>query len=457
MRAPDSTRAKMSRPSSSRPNQCVADGPSRRRAQLLRSRIEARECRTDQRRQDGDEHDGRADSGHRPIQWSRRIGSMSISYSYRIRGSTRPYRRSVKRFIADVGHRDQQDAPLHERIVAESDRLNQQSADARPGEDRLGDDGAGQHRAELQADERDDRNQAVAERVTRSLPARATRRGHARRSRTARAVPRAAWRASSAPESRRARRPARPPAGPGSPSVPRPETGSHPSSIENTIASSGPSQKFGIEMPSERQRRRCVIDAVPRHTAAAMPSGMANATATIIAAAASSIVAGMRSRIGGRDRLVRCAASVRDRRAARRRESGRTARAAGGPDRAARAAPRRPAGDAALAEHRLRRIAGNQVNEREDQCRDAEQYRDRQRDAAREKPQHADLARSRTSALCLVLVRAEHILGDRHFVQRETGIRRARLRHWDCQAYSGRPRPAPFFRSWSIGGSRSGS
>ena len=33
-------------------------------------------------------------------------------------------------------------------------------------------------------------------------------------------------------------------------SVPRPPTGSQPSSTANTIASSGPSQKFGIEMPT---------------------------------------------------------------------------------------------------------------------------------------------------------------------------------------------------------------
>ncbi len=32
--------------------------------------------------------------------------------------------------------------------------------------------------------------------------------------------------------------------------VPRPDTGSHPSPTENTIASSGPSQKFGIEIPT---------------------------------------------------------------------------------------------------------------------------------------------------------------------------------------------------------------
>ena len=31
--------------------------------------------------------------------------------------------------------------------------------------------------------------------------------------------------------------------------VPLPDTGSHPSVIAKTIASSGPSQKFGIEMP----------------------------------------------------------------------------------------------------------------------------------------------------------------------------------------------------------------
>jgi hypothetical protein len=68
-----------------------------------------------------------------------------------------------------------------------------------------------------------------------------------------------------------------------------------------------------------------------------------------------------------------------------------------------------------LAEHRLRRIAGNEVNEREDEGRDAEQYRDRQRDAPRQKPKQ-------TSALCFVLVRAEHILRDCHVVERKSGI-----------------------------------
>src|SRR5436190_10012901 len=65
----------------------------------------------------------------------------------------------------DVGHRDEQDAALHERIVARVDRLNQQAADAGPREDGLGDDRAREHRAELEADDRHDRNEAVAERM----------------------------------------------------------------------------------------------------------------------------------------------------------------------------------------------------------------------------------------------------------------------------------------------------
>ena len=44
-------------------------------------------------------------------------------------------------------------------------------------------------------------------------------------------------------------------------SVPRPDTGSQPRPMEKTIASSGPSQKLGIEIPEQRQRRRRMIDA----------------------------------------------------------------------------------------------------------------------------------------------------------------------------------------------------
>ena len=61
------------------------------------------------------------------------------------------------------------------------------------------------------------------------------------------------------------------------------------------------------------------------------------------------------------------------------------------------------------------------MNEREDEGRDAEQNRDRQRNASREKPKQ-------TSALCFVLVRAEHILRDRHVVEREAVFIERRLR-----------------------------
>ena len=77
-------------------------------------------------------------------------------------------------------------------------------------------------------------------------------------------------------------------------SVPRPDTGSHPSSMAKTIASSGPSQKFGTDTPASASAVAPESIAVPRHTAAAMPSGSATSSATNIAAPASSAVAGMR-------------------------------------------------------------------------------------------------------------------------------------------------------------------
>ena len=47
---------------------------------------------------------------------------------------------------------------------------HEQPADAGPREDRFGDDRAGQHGAELEADERDDRDQAIAECVAQHGP-----------------------------------------------------------------------------------------------------------------------------------------------------------------------------------------------------------------------------------------------------------------------------------------------
>ena len=80
--------------------------------------------------------------------------------------------------------------------------------------------------------------------------------------------------------------------------MPRPETGSQPSSTANTIASSGPSQKFGNRDAGQRERHGARNrPRVPRHTAAITPSGMAITIATSIAASASSAVAGTRSTI----------------------------------------------------------------------------------------------------------------------------------------------------------------
>ena len=162
MRAPASTRARMSRPSSSRPNGCATARPRQPQRQILRRRIERRQRRPDQRRQRRDDDDARAEPADASCADLRAV-SRTITHSGSAdRGGRRPVDQQVHRHVGD---RDQQDAALHQRVVAEADRLNQQPADARPREDRLGDDRAGQHGAELQAEDRDDRDQAVAERV----------------------------------------------------------------------------------------------------------------------------------------------------------------------------------------------------------------------------------------------------------------------------------------------------
>ena len=60
---------------------------------------------------------------------------------------------------------DQHDAALQGRIVAAADRLDQPLADARPGEDRLGQNGTGEQVADLQADDGDHRDQRIAQRM----------------------------------------------------------------------------------------------------------------------------------------------------------------------------------------------------------------------------------------------------------------------------------------------------
>src|SRR2546422_635360 len=65
----------------------------------------------------------------------------------------------------DKRRREEEHRRLHHRIVAVVDRLDRQAADTRPGEDRLGDDGAPEQRAELDPDDGHDRDRGVLEGV----------------------------------------------------------------------------------------------------------------------------------------------------------------------------------------------------------------------------------------------------------------------------------------------------
>src|SRR5205814_4654806 len=148
MRAPASTREKMSRPSSSSPNQWIADGPSRR---LERS------CAAGSKR-------ATAGPNNAAITAMRTMAApILLIANARIDEAVHQIRQQVH---PDIRHRDQQNAPLHERIVAKADRLNQQASNAGPRKYRLRDNRSRQHGAELQADERDDGDQAVPKRMT---------------------------------------------------------------------------------------------------------------------------------------------------------------------------------------------------------------------------------------------------------------------------------------------------
>src|SRR5262245_2631118 len=107
MRAPARTLARMSRPSSSRPNQCAADGPASR--------------------------SGRSCMAGSPIGSSGPISAASTAIETmaaptllianpRIDDAVHEVGDQID---ANVGNRDEQDAPLHERVVAKADRLNE--------------------------------------------------------------------------------------------------------------------------------------------------------------------------------------------------------------------------------------------------------------------------------------------------------------------------------------------
>src|SRR5262249_4175014 len=141
IRAPASTRARMSRPSSSRPNGCDVLGPASRRASSCAAGSTWATS-------------GPTIAASAPkTTMTAPIRSMSVETNARIQKPVHDVGDEVHR---DVGDRDEENAALHERIVAERDRLDQQPTDARPREDGLGDDGARQHGAELQPEHGDD-------------------------------------------------------------------------------------------------------------------------------------------------------------------------------------------------------------------------------------------------------------------------------------------------------------
>src|SRR4051812_17782342 len=90
-----------------------------------------------------------------------------------VRPGSGPPRQSDPRVevaVEDVDHevdqhepgRDHQYRRLHDAVVAVGDRVDEQPPDARPREDGLDDHGAAEQRAELEPDDRHDRDERVA-------------------------------------------------------------------------------------------------------------------------------------------------------------------------------------------------------------------------------------------------------------------------------------------------------
>src|SRR6185503_17758146 len=133
MRAPARTRDRMSRPSSSRPNGCADVGPARRSAS---SCVAGSTCT----------RNGPTMAAATPTSTMtapmRSMRSDLLVPDARIEQTVGDIREEIHR---DVGDGDQQNAALDQRVIAERDRLNEEPADARPREDRFGNDRAGEH------------------------------------------------------------------------------------------------------------------------------------------------------------------------------------------------------------------------------------------------------------------------------------------------------------------------
>src|SRR5450631_3229604 len=138
IRAPYSTRVKMSRPNMSVPNQNASEGGRKRK----RTRI--------------------AEGSTGEISVASDPAPVSVMTHSRIS-------QGVKNIDDQIDHNEgeaqDQHGALHQRIVAGHDRLDHHAADPRQREHLFDDDGAADRRAEKDAGGRDDQDQGVAQRM----------------------------------------------------------------------------------------------------------------------------------------------------------------------------------------------------------------------------------------------------------------------------------------------------
>src|SRR5262245_14218653 len=153
-RAPPTRRARTSRPRASCPRRCAALGGRRRPGRSVRSgssgktRGAATAVRTTSPRAAADRTS--------PVRRSLRIAQAGIQ------GCEQDVGAGVDH---DVRRPEDERAALDERIVARTDRLDDEASESRPSEDRLGHHGAGEQRAQLEAGDGDYGTEGGAERM----------------------------------------------------------------------------------------------------------------------------------------------------------------------------------------------------------------------------------------------------------------------------------------------------
>ena len=152
-RAPTMIIERTSRPKWSVPSQCAADGGLQLARDVERGDVVGRPDEREERRRQEDRDDGAAERGARASaappepRVDQRIGEIDE--------------------VGDEDHRDDEEHhhALHHDEIALADRLEDQPPEAGQEEHVLDDDRAGEQEGELQADDGEDRDQRVAERV----------------------------------------------------------------------------------------------------------------------------------------------------------------------------------------------------------------------------------------------------------------------------------------------------